>query len=163
MQFEVQTKLRQQCPNCQSLHKIKDSRPRSFRTVFGVVNRGSLVFLAKSAARKCRELWSAPSITRRFLEMLMFFAEQKSIWNHRVTQLVRLAPGKNTMFLTALSARKSRRGRERILKIFRQKWSPKGDYLFIRNLGAICGYRVAFLDHKEITWLPTSMPPKRCT
>jgi hypothetical protein len=92
-----------------------------------------------------------------------FFAEQKSIWNHRVTQLVRLAPGENTMFLTALLARKSRRGRERILKIFRQKWSPKGDYLFIRNLGAICGYRVAFFDHKEITWLPTSMPPKRCT
>jgi hypothetical protein len=35
--------------------------------------------------------------------------------------------------------------------------------LFIRNLGAICGYRVAFFDRKEITWLPTSMPPKRCT
>jgi hypothetical protein len=76
---------------------------------------------------------------------------------------VRLALGKNTMFLTALSARKARRGRERILKIFRQKWSPKGDYLFIRNLGAICGYRVAFFNHKEITWLSTSMPPKRCT
>jgi hypothetical protein len=32
----------------------------------------------------------------------MFFAEQKPIWNHRVTQLVLVALGKNTMFLAAL-------------------------------------------------------------
>src|ERR1700687_1693569 len=44
-------------------------------------------------------------------EILMFFAEQKPIWNHRVTQLVLVALGKNTMFLAALLARKSRRGR----------------------------------------------------
>src|SRR6202158_1725246 len=43
-------------------------------------------------------------------EILMFFAEQKPIWNHRVTQLVLVALGKNTMFLAALLARKSRRG-----------------------------------------------------
>src|ERR1700730_5870531 len=89
----------------------------------------------------------------------MVFAEQKSIWNHRVTQLVRLAPGENTMFLTALSARKSRRGRERILKIFRQKWSPKGDYSYIGSLGAICGYRVAFSTIRKLHGYRHQCPP----
>jgi hypothetical protein len=45
MQFEVQAKLGQHCPNCQSLHKIKDSRPRSFRTVFGVIGVRSSRYL----------------------------------------------------------------------------------------------------------------------
>jgi hypothetical protein len=36
MQFEVESKLRQHCLNCQSLQTIKDSRTRSLRTVFGV-------------------------------------------------------------------------------------------------------------------------------
>ena len=36
MQFEVESKLRQHCLNCQPLQSIKDSRTRSLRTVFGV-------------------------------------------------------------------------------------------------------------------------------
>lgn len=45
MQFEVQAKLGQHCPNCRSLHTIKDSRPRSFRTVFGVIRVRSSRYL----------------------------------------------------------------------------------------------------------------------
>ena len=45
MQFEVQAKLGQHCPNCQSLRRIKDSRPRSFRTVFGVIGVRSSRYL----------------------------------------------------------------------------------------------------------------------
>jgi hypothetical protein len=33
----------------------------------------------------------------------MLFAEQKPSWNHRVTQLVLVALGKNTMFLASSS------------------------------------------------------------
>jgi hypothetical protein len=41
--------------------------------------------------------------------------------------------------------------------------SPKGDYLFIGNLGASWEYRVGLFDHKEITWLPRSIFLKHCT
>jgi len=37
MQFQVESKLSRLCPNCQSLQRVKDLRPRSFRTVFGVI------------------------------------------------------------------------------------------------------------------------------
>ena len=37
MQFQVENKLSRLCPNCQSLQRVKDSRPRSFRTVIGVI------------------------------------------------------------------------------------------------------------------------------
>jgi hypothetical protein len=45
MQFEVERKLGRLCPNCQSLQRVKDSRPRSFRTVFGVVKVASCRYL----------------------------------------------------------------------------------------------------------------------
>jgi hypothetical protein len=37
MQFQVESKLSRLCLNCHSSQRIKDSRPRSFRTVFGVI------------------------------------------------------------------------------------------------------------------------------
>jgi hypothetical protein len=45
MQFQVEAKLGRHCPNCQSLQRIKDSRPRSFRTVFGVIKAHSCRYL----------------------------------------------------------------------------------------------------------------------
>ncbi len=45
MQFRVESKLSRLCPNCQSLQRVKDSRPRSFRTVFGVVKVASSRYL----------------------------------------------------------------------------------------------------------------------
>src|SRR5450631_3273886 len=50
MQFQVESKLSRLCPNCQSLQRVKDSRPRSFRTVFGVVK----VFTCRYLRCGCR-------------------------------------------------------------------------------------------------------------
>ena len=62
------------------------------------------LFLQKSST------FSSPKRTSPalfFREILLFFAEQKPIWNHRVTQLVLVALGKNALFLPTLLARKS--------------------------------------------------------
>jgi hypothetical protein len=45
MQFEVERKLGRHCVNCQTWQALKDSRPRSFRTVFGVVKVFSCRYL----------------------------------------------------------------------------------------------------------------------
>jgi hypothetical protein len=50
MQFEVERKLGRHCLNCQTLQAIKDSRQRSFRTVFGVVK----VFTCRYLRCRCR-------------------------------------------------------------------------------------------------------------
>jgi hypothetical protein len=50
MQFEVERKLGRHCLNCQTWQAIKDSRPRSFRTVFGVVK----VFTCRYLRCGCR-------------------------------------------------------------------------------------------------------------